>query len=131
MKDFKDIQDDQIRIVGQNVKRKPLSRGAWVAIIALVMVAIAAAALLIAQQREAQTAELSAPEPALFEPIEKVEVVEQKWLGSNVAKEQEGFLSRKTTQCNTPPSYTPEEIGKNREVCNLLLEFHQSSHLAI
>ena len=47
MKDFKDIEDDQIRIVGQNVERKPLSRGAWVAIIALVMVAIAAAALLI------------------------------------------------------------------------------------
>ena len=103
MKDFKDIQDDQIRIVGQNVERKPLSRGAWVAIIALVMVAIAAAALLIAQQRKAQTAELSVPEPALFEPIEKVEVVEQKWLGSNVAKEREGFTEIRDTIINDIP----------------------------
>jgi hypothetical protein len=103
MKDFKDIQDDQIRIVGQNVERKPLSRGAWVAIIALVMVAIVAAALLIVQQREAQTAELSTPEPALFEPIEKVEVVEQKWLGSNVAKEREGFTEIRDTIINDIP----------------------------
>ena len=103
MKDFKDIQDDQIRIVGQNVERKPLSRGAWIAIIALVMVAIAAAALLIAQQREAQTAELSVPEPALFEPIEKVEVVEQKWLGSNVAEEREGFTEIRDTIINDIP----------------------------
>lgn len=103
MKDFKDIQDDQIRIIGQNIERKPLSRGVWVAIIALVMIAVAAVALLIAQKREAQTAELSAPEPAFFEPIEEVEIVEQKWLGSNVAQEREGFTEIRDTLINDIP----------------------------
>ena len=38
MKELKDIRDDQIRIVGEGVRPKPLSRSVWIVIISIIVI---------------------------------------------------------------------------------------------
>lgn len=103
MKELKDIRDDQIRIVGQGVERKSLSRNLWIVIISIVGVALLA--LLILLPSKGKTIErLSAPEPALFEPVSEPiiesEPVATEWFGREVDSLQEGFTEIRDTLIN-------------------------------
>lgn len=103
MKELKDIRDDQIRIVGQGVERKSLSRNLWIVIISIVGIALLALLILLPSKEET-IERLSAPEPALFEPvIEPVvesEPVATEWFGREVDSLQEGFTEIRDTLIN-------------------------------
>ena len=103
MKELKDIRDDQIRIVGEGVERKSLSRNLWIVIISIIGV-VALALLILLPSKEETIEKLSAPEPALFEPVieaePKVEPVATEWFGREVDSLQKGFTEIRDTLIN-------------------------------
>ena len=97
MKEFKDIRDDQIRIVGEDVSRKPLSRGIWVTIISIiVLIFVGVIALLVSNREE----ELKVAEPALFEPELAPTPIKRERIGRKVDSLQAGFTEIKDTLIN-------------------------------
>ena len=103
MKELKDIRDDQIRIVGEGVERKSLSRNLWIVIISIIGV-VALALLILLPSKEETIEKLSAPEPALFEPVieaePKAEPVATEWFGREVDSLQKGFTEIRDTLIN-------------------------------
>ena len=107
MKELKDIRDDQIRIVGENVKNRTSSVGVWIAI-ASIIVAIAVVVFVMSngeEQSTQQQEQVAEPEPALFEPVEIIEVesAEREWFGSDVDPAQDGFTEIVDTLINDIP----------------------------
>lgn len=107
MKELKDIRDDQIRIVGENVKNRTSSVGVWIAI-ASIIVAIAVVVFVMSngeEQSTQQQEQVVEPEPALFEPVEIIEVesAEREWFGSDVDPAQDGFTEIVDTLINDIP----------------------------
>ena len=104
MKELKDIRDDQIRIVGEGVRPKPLSRSVWIVIISiLALILVGIVALLISNREEAAIVELKAPEPALFEPEIAPEPIKHEWIGRKVDSLQVGFTEIRDTLINDIP----------------------------
>lgn len=104
MKELKDIRDDQIRIVGEGVRPKPLSRSVWIVIISiLALILVGIVALLISNREEAAIVELKAPEPALFEPEPAQEPIKHEWIGRKVDSLQVGFTEIRDTIINDIP----------------------------
>ena len=104
MKELKEIQDNQIRIVGEEGRRKPLSRGGWIAIIALFGV-ILVAIFVVSHNKEESIEYLSAPEPSLFEPEPEVvcENSRREWIGREVDSLEVGFTEIRDTLINDIP----------------------------
>ena len=104
MKELKDIRDDQIRIVGEGVRRKPLSRSVWIIIISIiVLISAGVIALFVSNHEEAAIVELKAPEPALFEPEIESEPIKHEWIGRKVDSLQVGFTEIRDTLINDIP----------------------------
>ena len=104
MKELKDIRDDQIRIVGEGVRRKPLSRSVWIIIISIiVLISAGIIALFVSNHEEAAIVELKAPEPALFEPEITPEPIKHEWIGRKVDSLQVGFTEIRDTLINDIP----------------------------
>lgn len=104
MKELKDIRDDQIRIVGEEDQRKPISRNRWIVVIAVLGV-IVLLALILSGNNEEPVQQLSEPEPALFEPVVEPEPVpvSREWLGRDVEPSQAGFTEIRDTLINDIP----------------------------
>ena len=104
MKELKDIRDDQIRIVGEGVRRKPLSRSVWIIIISIiVLISVGVIALFVSKHEETAIVELKAPEPALFEPEIAPEPIKHEWIGRKVDSLQVGFTEIRDTLINDIP----------------------------
>lgn len=104
MKELKDIRDDQIRIVGEGVRRKPLSRSVWIIIISIiVLISVGVIALFVSKHEETAIVELKAPEPALFEPEIALEPIKHEWIGRKVDSLQVGFTEIRDTLINDIP----------------------------
>ena len=104
MKEVKDIRDDQIRIIGQQTNSGTISRKAWVVIISTITVVAAALTAIILLNHKANRLEsLTAPEPALFEPVAEVETVEPQWIGSRVEEFESGYTEIRDTLINDIP----------------------------
>ena len=104
MSEYKEIRDDQIRVInGENLKKKP-SRTQWIIIISvltLLFVGIIIGALSHYKKNKIQ--QLQEPEPALFEPIEEPEPVPIQWLGNTPDSTTLGYTEIQDTLINDIP----------------------------
>ena len=105
MKEFKDIKDDQIRVIGEETlsKRKPY--GVWIIVAAaILLLAIIGTVVFINSKEEVKTVETpTAPEPALFEPENIVEPVRYEKIGTETDSLKAGYTEIKDTTINDIP----------------------------
>lgn len=101
MKELKDIRDDQIRIIGEEVKKKSLSRGVWGIIIAILILSTAIIMLVVSRYYGDQ--EIIGPEPAVFEPIIVSEPTQNGKIGNKVDTLNVGYTEIKDTLINDIP----------------------------
>ena len=114
MNELEDIRDDQIRVIGSGVRKKPLLRRRWV-IVSLLLFAIAVFVLLILlcggksrkQSVDEPVAAVEEVEPALFEPVEvSVELeddVQTIALGNRADSIAPGYVEFRDTLINDIP----------------------------
>lgn len=114
MNELEDIRDDQIRVIGSGVRKKPLLRRRWV-IVSLFLLTLAVFVLLIllcGGQSRKETAEESVAaveevEPALFEPVEVSveleEAVQTIALGNRADSIAPGYVEFRDTLINDIP----------------------------
>lgn len=104
MSEYKEIRDDQIRVINsENLKKKP-SRTQWIIIISvltLLFVGIIIGAFSHYKKNKIQ--QLQEPEPALFEPIEEPEPVPIQWLGNAPDSSALGYMEIQDTLINDIP----------------------------
>lgn len=102
MKEFKDIRDDQIRIVGEGVNRKPLYRSMWIITISVLALVIIGVSIFVASYNKET---ISSPEPMLFEPVPEVgiESTHREWIGRDVDSLRTGFTEIRDTLINDIP----------------------------
>lgn len=100
MKELKDIRDDQIRIIGEEGKRKSLSRGVWGIIIAILISSIVI--ILFLSRYKDDNQEIIGPEPAIFEPVMVSEPTQIGKIGNNVDTNI-GYTEIKDTLINDIP----------------------------
>lgn len=104
MSEYKEIRDDQIRVINsENLKKKP-SRTQWIIIISvltLLFVGIIIGAFSHYKKNKIQ--QLQEPEPALFEPIEEPEPVPIQWLGNAPDSSALGYTEIQDTLINDIP----------------------------
>lgn len=104
MNEFKDIRDDQIRIIGDDDRRGGLPRWAWLVITSILIIIIAGVVALVVYNNADESANMSvASEPTLFEPESIDEPAHIEWLGSEVDSLQEGFTEIKEMLINDIP----------------------------
>ena len=101
MKELKDIRDDQIRIIGEEGKKKSLSRGVWGIIIAILILSTAIIMLVVSRYYGNQ--EIIGPEPAVFEPIIVSETTQNGKIGNEVDTLNVGYTEIKDTLINDIP----------------------------
>ena len=101
MKELKDIRDDQIRIIGEEGKRKSLSRGVWGIIIAILISSIVIIILFLSRYKD-DNQEIIGPEPAIFEPVMVSEPTQIGKIGNNVDTKN-GYTEIKDTLINDIP----------------------------
>lgn len=104
MSEYKEIRDDQIRVINsENLKKKP-SRTQWIIIISvltLLFVGIIIGA--VSHYKKNKIQQLQEPEPALFEPIEEPEPVPIQWLGNAPDSTALGYTEIQDTLINDIP----------------------------
>lgn len=104
MSEYKEIRDDQIRVINSdNLKKKP-SRTQWIIIISvltLLFVGIIIGA--VSHYKKNKIQQLQEPEPALFEPIEEPEPVPIQWLGNTPDSAALGYTEIQDTLINDIP----------------------------
>lgn len=104
MSEYKEIRDDQIRVINsENLKKKP-SRTQWIIIISvltLLFVGIIIGA--VSHYKKNKIQQLQEPEPALFEPIEEPEPVPIQWLGNAPDSSALGYTEIQDTLINDIP----------------------------
>ena len=104
MSEYKEIRDDQIRLINsENLKKKP-SRTQWIIIISvltLLFVGIIIGA--VSHYKKNKIQQLQEPEPALFEPIEEPEPVPIQWLGNAPDSSALGYTEIQDTLINDIP----------------------------
>lgn len=98
MKELRDIRDDQIRIIGEEDKKKSLSRGVWGIIIAILILSTAIIMLVVSRYNGDQ--EIIGPEPAVFEPIIVSEPTQIGKIGNEVDTLNVGYTEIKDTLIN-------------------------------
>ena len=104
MKEFKDIRDDQIRIIGEDGDKKPMPRHSWIIILfAIGLMAAGVLAFILIQRKEKEDEELRVHEPALFEPYQESEPIKHQQIGSNIDSLQNGFTEIVDTLINDIP----------------------------
>ena len=103
MKEYKDIRDDQIRIIGQADEKKGVTRGMRLFVVAI-LGALVLGAVVFALARNTASGEVTPPEPALFEPVEEP-IIEpaRQWLGMEVDSLTQGFTEVLQTSINDIP----------------------------
>ena len=103
MGDFKDIRDDQIRIVGASGSMQGRSRRGWIIALAILAVVVVVSAVVVVVTRNGRKA-LVESEPALFEPtVESEQRAVSKWIGREVDSSHEGFTEIRDTLINDIP----------------------------
>lgn len=100
MKELKDIQDDQIRIVGEEGPKSPFPRAAMWLILFLLGLSLVGGAIYLVWRGEQR---LRAPEPAYFEPIEEAQPLRPRWIGREVDSQARGFVEIRDTAINDVP----------------------------
>ena len=104
MKDYKDIRDDQIRVITEDSVDKPLLRTKWiVALTIVVLLLLGVIVWAIGRHKQCKIQALQAPEPALFEPIEEPEPVSVQWLGHSPDSLTPGYTEIIDTLVNDIP----------------------------
>ncbi len=103
MKEYKDICDDQIRIIGQAEDKKSMPRAMRISILAI-LGALILGVVIFVLTRNAASGEVVPPEPALFEPVEDP-IIEpaRQWLGMEVDSLAQGFTEVLQTTINDIP----------------------------
>ncbi len=102
MKEFKDIKDDQIRIIGEGDSGKTFQRGLlWIIILLLVILAIVGIVVFsTSDHTEVPKAE---PEPVYYEPIVESQPIKYEWIGKEVDSLARGFTEIRDTLVNDIP----------------------------
>ena len=104
MKEFKDIRDDQIRVIGEDVRRKPVPYGIWIILAAVLVLAVIGIIIFVNTGHEEEPPHgLVATEPALFEPIETVEPTPCEKIGREIDSLKTGFTEIRDTLINDIP----------------------------
>ena len=104
MKEFKDIRDDQIRVIGEVEKKRTLSRMGWIIISsALGLATLGLIIFLFSSGNEDITQESNVQEPALFEPVEKPQPAKYARIGSVVDSLKAGYSEIVDTLINDIP----------------------------
>lgn len=104
MREFKEIRDDQIRVIGEGGSKNPLPRNVCIIILSILGIAvIGAIILLISRQKVEDVIELKRPEPALFEPVILPEPVKPQRIGKKVDSLAVGFTEIRDTLINDIP----------------------------
>lgn len=104
MKELKEIRDDQIRIIGEGGSKNPLPRSVWIIILLILGIAlIGIIVLFVSRQKEEKIQELKTPEPALFEPAQEAEPIQNKWIGQRPDSLTPGYTEIKDTLINDIP----------------------------
>ena len=99
MKEFKEIRDDQIRIIGEGGNKNPLPRNVWIIIFSILGIAIIGAIIFFAtKQNKEEINKLQEPEPALFEPMRESEPILQKWIGQQPDSLVAGYTEIRDTR---------------------------------
>ena len=101
MKELKEIQDDQIRIIGEGGGKHPVPSKVRIIILLILGIAITGAIVLFATKQKAE--EAVQHEPALFEPIVLLEPVKPQWIGQEVDSLAMGFTEIRDTLINDIP----------------------------
>ena len=114
MSELEDIRDDQIRVIGSDVRKRPLLRRSWVRV-SLLLLALAIIVLLALlwgghgrkQSLDESVAAVGEIEPALFEPVEETvgleEDVQTIALGNRADSIALGYVEFKDTLINDIP----------------------------
>lgn len=102
MKEYKDIRDDQIRIVGEiEGGKKALPQLVRISIVALLVVVLIGGAILLTSRPEEAHIEENAV--ALFEPTQEQPKPTRQWLGMEVDSLAQGFTEMVDTIINDIP----------------------------
>ena len=101
MKEFKDIRDDQIRIIGEEENKSTLPRKLWFIAASVFVVLLVVGVIFFVVSREEEQTEL--PEPALFEPVREVEPTPHKLLGHQPDSLAVGYTEIRDTLINDIP----------------------------
>ena len=101
MKEFKDIRDDQIRIIGEEENKSTLPRKLWFIVASVFVVLLVVGVIFFVVSREEEQTEL--PEPALFEPVREAEPTPHKLLGHQPDSLAVGYTEIRDTLINDIP----------------------------
>ncbi len=101
MKEFKDIRDDQIRIIGEEENKSTLPRKLWFIAASVFVVLLVVGVIFFVVNRGEEQTEL--PEPALFEPVREAEPTPHKLLGHQPDSLAVGYTEIRDTLINDIP----------------------------
>ena len=101
MKEFKDIRDDQIRIIGEEENKSTLPRKLWFIAASVFVVLLVVGVIFFVVSRGEEQTEL--PEPALFEPVREAEPTPHKLLGHQPDSLAVGYTEIRDTLINDIP----------------------------
>ena len=101
MKEFKDIRDDQIRIIGEEENKSTLPRKLWFIAASVFVVLLVVGVIFFVVSRGEEQMEL--PEPALFEPVREAEPTPHKLLGHQPDSLAVGYTEIRDTLINDIP----------------------------
>ena len=101
MKEFKDIRDDQIRIIGEEENKSTLPRKLWFIVASVFVVLLVVGVIFFVVSREEEQTKL--PEPALFEPVREAEPTPHKLLGHQPDSLAVGYTEIRDTLINDIP----------------------------
>lgn len=104
MKEFKEIRDDQIRIIGQEDGPRNVSRPLRITLLVVAGIMLLGALLfLLLRRHDAARETLETPEPSYFEPVTTVPTIEMPWIGERVDSLTAGFTEIRDTTINDIP----------------------------
>lgn len=104
MKEYKELRDDQIRVIGESANNNRISRKGWITILFILGIAILGIVILIAVVKREDITEARPLEQVIFEPVELPTQVEQQVLiGKQVDSLSQGFTEIKDTLINDIP----------------------------
>ena len=101
MKELKDIRDDQIRVIGEEVRERSRHRTLWVVATIILLVSVAMVAMLAWPSVQVENVpEEVVPEPALFEPETIIEPVLHQRMGCDTDSLEVGYTEIVDTVIN-------------------------------
>lgn len=104
MSEYKEIRDDQIRVIRGENPKKTLSRKQWMIILSVLIILLVGLIIwAVANHKQNKIQQLQEPEPALFEPVEEPEPMPLQWLGNTPDSATIGYTEIKDTVINDIP----------------------------